>query len=120
VFPLRPALAVVLLSLSACGEGDEPRLPPTDECRATRVNECPDPAPSYADVAPIFRDVCRDCHALPGGPWPLSSYSAIADWKDVVRDELLTCAMPPADGGVTLRDDDRQLILAWIRCGVPE
>lgn len=117
-----PCLArciAVFALLGACSSTPaEP--PPTAECRAKRVTKCPTPEPTFADVEPIFRRVCRDCHALPGGPWPLESYSDIADWQDVIRDDLLTCTMPPADGGVTLADEDRQLILTWIRCGAPK
>jgi len=109
-----------LLLAASCSDAGKGRDSMPRECHAERVTECPEPAPVFADVAPIFRNVCASCHALPGGPWPLEDHTDIADWQDVIRDDLLTCAMPPPDAGVSLRDQDRQLILTWIRCGSPE
>jgi cytochrome c5 len=119
--PLRRAWFVVALTLaSACGSPTHAGDAPPTECHAERVTECPEPAPVYADVAPVFQRVCSTCHSMPGGPWPLDDYGHIADWQDVIRDELLTCAMPPPDQNVRLSDADRQLILTWIRCGYRE
>ena len=39
---------------------------------------------------------------------------------DVIRDELLTCSMPPADSNDALPPEERDTILVWIRCGFPE
>ncbi len=112
-------IELVLLGVVACGaEKADDRRP--EACHAERVTECPEPAPVFADVAPIFQEVCSTCHSEPGGPWPLDDYQHIADWQDVIRDDLLTCAMPPPNQGVTLSDSDRQLILTWIRCGYRE
>lgn len=113
------SVVLVLLAGASCSSADAGD-PPSTECRAERVTECPQPAPVFADVAPIFQQVCSTCHSMPGGPWPLDNYSHITDWQDVIRDDLLTCAMPPPNQGVTLSDSDRQLILTWIRCGYPE
>lgn len=109
----------MLLGAASCSDGEKAGTA-SSECNPQRVTECPSPAPVYADVAPIFQRVCANCHSTPGGPWPLDEYSHIADWQDVIRDELLTCAMPPADSAVPLPDADRQLILTWIRCGYPK
>jgi cytochrome c5 len=113
-------LMVAALNLEGCG--DPAKTGPTQpaECHATRVTECPSAAPVYADVEPLFQDVCSTCHSEPGGPWPLDDYAHVADWQDVIRDDLLTCAMPPPDSAVSLADTDRQLILTWIRCGYRE
>jgi len=90
-------------------------------CTVTAPTSCPDPAPTYADVAPIFEQRCASCHSgEEGGPWPLKDYEHISDWQDVVRAEVLTCAMPPADSDVTIPDDERLRILTWIRCGLPK
>ena len=84
---------------------------------------CPEPAPVYADVAPIFEQRCATaaCHSgFVGGPWPLRDYEHIADWQDVVRAEVVSCAMPPPDANVPITDEERLQILNWIRCGLPE
>lgn len=115
------SMLLALLVAGACHDADgaEDGATPAP-CNAERVTECPEPAPVFADVKPVFQQSCSICHSVPGGPWPLDTYSHIADWQDVIRDELLTCAMPPANGGVILSDADRQLILTWIRCGYLE
>lgn len=116
-------LLVTLPLLGACGNDRDGTQAPPVTCDATRVNECPSPAPTYADVQPIFEQRCSNaaCHTgAAGGEWPLDTYSHVADWQDVIRDELLTCAMPPPDSGVVVTRDERQLILTWIRCGYRE
>jgi hypothetical protein len=55
----------------------------------------------------------------PDGPWPLEDYSHIVAWRSEVRDEVLTCNMPPEDGD-PLSPDDRLLLMEWIFCGMPE
>jgi len=109
-----------LLAASACG-GGEPKPVQQAVCDVVPPTECPDPAPNYADVAPIFQQRCASCHFdAPGAPWPLDTYSHVADWAVVVRDELVRCAMPPADSGITLPVSERDRILNWVRCGYPE
>jgi uncharacterized membrane protein len=91
-------------------------------CSVSAPTACPDPSPHYADVAPIINQRCVEpCHSgLPEGPWPLTDYEHVADWADVVRTDLIGCLMPPADGGVSMADEERLAILTWIRCGFPE
>jgi uncharacterized membrane protein len=87
-------------------------------CSATAPAECPDPAPSYADVAPIFEQRCASCHTdAPGAPWPLDSYENVIDWIPVVRDDVRRCSMPPLDSDVAMSADERQQLLTWIECG---
>jgi hypothetical protein len=57
---------------------------------------------------------------MAGGPWPLTAYNHVADWQDVIRADMLTCAMPPPDAGVPMGSDERVAILTWIRCGFPQ
>lgn len=112
------AFFVAPLVLTACGsdsKGDAPVV-----CTVTPPLECVEPAPHYADVAPIFELRCATaaCHSgFVGGPWPLRDYEHIADWQDEVRSEVLHCTMPPSDSGMTMSDVERQTILAWIKCG---
>lgn len=89
-------------------------------CTAVAPTSCPSPAPRYADVAKVIERRCAGCHsALWTGPWPLDTYQHVADWQDDIRSHLLTCSMPPADGGGPLPDDESTLLLTWIRCGLP-
>ena len=80
---------------------------------------CLDPAPKYADVEPIFTTRCVICHGQQPNHWPLNSYGHVASWRDTILGALLTCSMPPSDAGVTLSADESDLILHWIRCGMP-
>jgi|GEM_PF-1510548 len=111
-------LGAVLLATPACSGPVEPAA-----CDAEPVSQCIEPAPTYGDVAPIFDARCSgvECHSVgPSGSWPLETYQHVADWQVAVRDALLTCSMPPPDSGLVLPDDERQLILMWIRCGALE
>jgi len=104
--------------LVACGVTPEPEPTP---CVVTAPTECPEPAPRWANVAPIFESRCASCHdGQPFNPWPLDSYEHVADWHDVVRDMLLNCTMPPVDSDEKLPPDERDTVLVWIRCGFPE
>jgi uncharacterized membrane protein len=90
-------------------------------CLAAAAAECPGPAPSYADVAPIFAQRCASCHTEDvGAPWPLDSYERVTDWAPVVLDDLLRCTMPPSDSNVSMTSSERQQILTWFDCGYPE
>ena len=118
----RPWLGLLLLTTAiACGSGEAHDDPAKQAvCAPIAPTACPDPAPQYADVAPIFEQRCSSCHNdMPGGEWPLDTYEHVVDWGSVVRDELLRCSMPPADSGVSMTSDERQQILAWVRCRYP-
>jgi len=92
----------------------------TFSCDVAAPTACPDPAPRYADVAPIFTTRCVVCHAGNwNGPWPLNTYEHVADWRDTVRANLLDCTMPPRESGIPMTDEERLQILTWIRCNMP-
>jgi uncharacterized membrane protein len=89
-------------------------------CTVQAPTVCPDPAPHWADVAPIFESRCVECHnGMIGGPWPLMQYQHVADWQDLVRAHVLSCTMPPPDAGRPMTDEERTAILTWILCGFP-
>jgi hypothetical protein len=101
--------------------GDTGVVPLT--CSALAPTACTiDPPPRYDQIAGIVVARCVPCHdgVDPDGPWPLTSYEDVADWNDIVRDELVACTMPPADGGVTISAEERQALLMWLRCGFQE
>jgi hypothetical protein len=97
------------------GRGAEPT-----ECNVTAPTSCPEPAPRYADIGPIIQSRCVICHVgSRGGPWALVSYQHVADWHDLIRGVMLSCAMPPPDAGVPMTVEEREVILTWLRCGHP-
>jgi hypothetical protein len=126
--PVRPAIAVLAAAVANFGLAcDKGVVTPADggvdvaACTVEAPTVCPDPPPRYADVAPLFQSRCVPCHyGAPGGPWPLLQYQHIADWSDIVRGMVLDCSMPPPDGGVTMTNGEREAILTWILCGLPE
>lgn len=81
---------------------------------------CPVNMPSWSDVEPLIEGRCVTCHfgAL-GGPWPLTDYGHVSDWKLEIRSAMLDCSMPPKDAEQTLTNAERELILTWLRCGLP-
>jgi uncharacterized membrane protein len=90
-------------------------------CDAIAPDFCDKPTLRFVDVQPLFEIYCVTCHyGQAGGPWPLKSHMDIADWTDVVRDDLVDCSMPPADAGTSMTREERALILDWLRCGAPE
>ncbi len=96
-------------------EGSEPFV-----CTIEPVTSCPDPAPRYADVEPIFKQRCVPCHVNNwSGPWPLDTYSHVADWAGEVRDRVRHCDMPPPEAGTPLPNEEAEKILTWIFCKTP-
>ncbi len=96
--------------------------PPADACVPVAApTACPDPPVTYADVQPIVEARCLGCHwGQEGGPWPLTSYTHVADWQDFIRASLLDCTMPPRDSGVGMTATEKTTMLEWVRCGAPE
>jgi hypothetical protein len=99
-------------------------LPPwaLASCSIMAPTACPNPPPQYADIAPIIGVSCVPCHSGIGAesPWALTDYEHVVDWIDVIHDQLISCQMPPLDGGVPLSAEGRLTILSWIKCaGAP-
>src|SRR4051794_20346594 len=93
---------------------------PLAPCTAVAPTACPEPAPTYAQVAEIIERRCSGCHSPRWtGPWPLDTYQHVADWQDSIRSMLLDCVMPPADAGGPLPDEESAVMLGFIRCGLP-
>jgi len=91
-------------------------------CPPPSSEVCVGPAPSFANtILPILNRSCNTCHDpnVPGGPWPLNDYADVMAWSLAIADDLVTCEMPPPDGGTTLTESDRQLLFAWLNCGAP-
>jgi len=116
-----PFAALILLSaVAACSSSEADGHAAQAVCAPVAPTECPDPAPTYTEVAPIFERRCASCHTGIGdAPWPLDSYEPVADWAGVIRDELMRCSMPPRDSNVGMTSEERQQILVWVLCKHP-
>ncbi len=90
-------------------------------CGSDETPTCPSPKPSYkADITPILNAECNTCHiGGPTGPWPLSDYQSLLDWKLQVLGDMLHCTMPPEDAGHKISDADRAKLIGWLACGAP-
>src|SRR6266496_4020938 len=88
-------------------------------CPYQAPQTCPASTPTYqADVLPILQTKCNDCHTgADGGPWPLTDYQLVVDWKISILGDLECNTMPPADAGLALTSDERTTLLAWLVCG---
>jgi hypothetical protein len=92
-------------------------------CLPPRSTSCLEPQPSFArEIVPILDVRCNGCHdpAIPDGPWPLHDYQDVVEWKGVVVDSLLNCTMPPPDSAITLPEEERQRLFAWVACDTPD
>jgi hypothetical protein len=124
---------------SACGSDSPPAGPappaPNDagvdsggpakpiECDVVPPSSCPEPAPTWnATVGAIVATRCAlgGCHDGRGEQWPLVDYAHVADWSGEIRSMVADCTMPPPDAGVPITTEERQAVLAWVRCGHPE
>ena len=116
------AASCLAATLVGCGGSGGSNAQALEQCSVIAPTECSADAPAdYQAVAPIFAQRCATCHGrVKGGPWPLGTYEDVADWADVVRDELISCAMPPPDSGLGMTNAERLQILSWLRCGYPE
>ena len=122
----------LLLTVVACGPRQLPADGGTDGgaydagdagedfCRPLPEANCNGIVPTFTDLQPIFMHRCQTCHNGSGTEWPLVTYQHVADWQDQVRTEIVTCAMPPLDGGQVITYAEREAIFTWVRCGRPK
>ena len=91
-------------------------------CAVVVPAACPESPPRYADVAPILVARCGSCHVESSdgsAPWPLDTYDNVAEWAGLIRQDVLDCTMPPADGSVRMTPNEAWTIVTWIACGTP-
>jgi hypothetical protein len=97
------------------------------DCPSTTLPVCPEAgAPSFTDVfTNVISPLCDRCHT-PGGQeavMPLLTYQQIYGKNGVeasaIRNQVLSCLMPPPGQPEVLTDDGRQVLLTWIACGAP-
>ena len=94
-------------------------------CEIVDASTCSKPVPSYkTDIAPALNRACNStCHAPGVGPWPLTDYPDVDDWRGVIFSDLEDCTMPPAHVSTEsppLTAPERASILNWIACGAPD
>jgi len=84
-----------------------------------------------ADIWPIFRTRCVNCHNVGEiGPMPLTSYQQARPWARAIREAVLSHMMPPWHAapvsGRAFRNDrslsvaEIETIAAWVNAGAPE
>lgn len=119
---MRRTLACFVLSIAACGGGDDGGDPPTT-------------GPTwYADVAPIVATHCMGCHEAGGiAPFSLTDYDDAAPIARQLLDAIDDGIMPPFDARETsdcaprhgwkddprLTDAERATLHAWLDAGTP-
>lgn len=89
-------------------------------CNVEAPTSCTDPDLSFSDIEPIIVQRCQICHSGDTEQWPLTSYSHVADWFDLIPPEVANCRMPPPEARIPISDEERLAILTWFRCGYPE
>ena len=86
--------------------------------------------PDYAaDVAPILRERCANCHRQGGiAPFAMDSHQMVRGWSPMIREVLMTKRMPPAQvdphfnrfsNARYMPTDELQTLVHWIDAGAP-
>lgn len=129
--PQRRDLAVALDELLA-GKDVSVASTVAPGCLIGRVREPKADSPvTYSNqISRIFNANCVSCHrAGQLGPFVLTSYEDAAGWAEMIAEVVEMRRMPPwhADPKIghftndaRLSDEDRELILQWVRNGAPE
>ncbi|MBL7767309.1 MAG: T9SS type A sorting domain-containing protein [Chitinophagaceae bacterium] len=85
-------------------------------------------AQTYPDVAPIFIANCTSCHHAGGLQFPLTSYSAILPWGNLIKNAVQNGNMPPWPADPTYKHfvrervmsaADKATLINWINAGMP-
>ncbi|MCC6507891.1 MAG: redoxin domain-containing protein [Pirellulaceae bacterium] len=81
-------------------------------------------------IAPIFRDACVHCHrAGQIGPFPMTEYSEVAGWAEMIAEVVAERRMPPWHANpehgqfandCSLSSEQRDLVARWVAAGAPE
>jgi hypothetical protein len=94
--------------------------PVETKCEVTPPTACPEPPVYYEDITPILKERCHSCHDGKGEQWPLTTYGHVTGWTNEIRAAMVSCDMPPADAGIVMPADEREKILTWILCKLPQ
>ena len=112
------------LAFAACGNGDAvigqtSATSTAQGCPAVDASAtCQTDGEAFDAILPILQKSCIPCHdtSAPDAAWPLTTYSNVEAWSGVVEEDILKCAMPPADGGYSITDDERLALVNWMIC----
>jgi hypothetical protein len=102
------------------GPAPEDSGPVETPCEVTPPTGCPNPPVYYEDITPILKERCLGCHDGKGEEWPLTSYGHAAGWTNEIRAAMNSCDMPPKDAGIVMPAEEREKILTWIVCKLPQ
>ena len=110
---------VVVCAAAGCGESKP--VEALVECGpVTATLTCPANVPTFAQVQPILAKSCIPCHdGNMQDVWPLIEYDDVAAWAGPVKNDILTCTMPPADGDYPITDAERSTLVQWAICDTP-
>ncbi len=106
-----------VLILSACGNGDHMPLSSSNSGLQGKPGQSSGSSNevTFADVKPIFKRTCANCH-VPGGTLPdWQDYSVAFAKRDRLYDRVIVKKDMPLGGG--LSDDERKLIGKWLSGG---
>jgi hypothetical protein len=119
---LRGICVAATVALGACGRPIVETKSAALACSEVDASAtCTDKTLTYETVKPIITRSCLPCHADEAdGNWPLLTYREIADWSDVIASDVIGCAMPPSDQGISLSAEDRLTLIDWFVCGNPQ
>ena len=96
----------------ACGTEEDP------------IDNTPDSGVTYADVEPILAANCTNCHGVTpsnGAPTSFASYAdASSRIAGIMRRGVDGDPGPMPPSGLTLTDDDVEILLDWQAAGTPE
>lgn len=120
-----PLLGVV--STVACSSGGGAAAPkPTTHDTTVMLDGADDSAQIPCEPRRVLQTVCQHCHTRPlanGAPFPLEHrsdfdavYGGIVVREDAIE-QLAARRMPLAP--ITIDDQDRDVLLAWLRAGTP-
>jgi hypothetical protein len=123
--------ALALFFTAACGDGTHAAAPDlavpqspdfgVSSCANDLPTSCPSPAPSWdGGIEALISAKCLPCHNPSGQAYsvPLTDYSSVYARRDIVLNQVYSCAMPPA-GADPLDGGERQTLVGWLNCGSP-
>lgn len=117
----------VALKAIVTGQPVEITETPTEGCLIAKPPQLPNLSLTYADVAPIIKQNCVECHR-PGteAPFSLGTYADVAAQTETIAEVVDDRRMPPWYGGPEdkdfvnhrgLTDDERLKIVNWVASG---